>query len=422
MNKNLFSVRLALILFALPVFACGVVSAKMLLSDGLLEQPLVGQLADSMVEDSIEAYRGHVLAADSSGNFSGRVLQFEGNAGGLKVFFVRNGEIEQSTVTDAEGHFEVTDLTAGPYSFVAAGQNGFVAHGTYVTTDAEVAGPPVIAMHTAAIAPTYESITAFVADHAATNGAFVDTTVPVDSLAISGIDGGNRIQITKDGKLVGRVVALAQRTDQSALYGPIVAQLINENQEVREVLVDENGKFTVNDIEPGVYDFVAAGEQGFAAIGLEAVAFPEVTDNRAETPSQNTGYAGTVQDFCCDGCHSQLDVCMTAPVDCGVVYEQIEYAVECCCEEIVYDELIAIDDVGCGCATGCNMGCGGFQDYGGCCGGGGGGSGGLNIGDLVGAALAAWILTEVVDRIDNNVTRQPVVVPPVVVPPPTSPF
>lgn len=426
--------RLAMYVCALPLAVTAVASAHNLIGTGEVTPPLTAELAGEIeTESDIYMQRAHVLVADTAGNFSGRVVQFENNAEGLKVFFVRNGQIEQSTTTDADGHFEVTGLTAGPYSFVASGQNGFVAHGTYVTTDVEVAAEQVISMHTAAVAPTYEPVTSFIAQHPATNAPVIDVDTHVDAMAISELAGGNKIQITKDGQLVGRVVALAHRVDQSVSYASTAAQLINSQQEARDVFIDENGSFTVSDIEPGVYDFVVAGENGFAAVGFEAVAYQEVAAPSI-APVQNASYASAVQDFCCDGCQPQLDVCMTAPVDCGVVYEQIQYADNCCVaeepivieEEIVYEEPIAIDDVGCGCATGCNMGCGGFQDYGSCCGGGGGGGGfgGFDIGGLVGAALGAYVLTEVIDQIDNNdnVIQQPVVVPPVVIPPATSPF
>ena len=437
--------RLAMYVCALPLAITAVASAHNMMGIDEVTPPLTIESGKVVMESDIYMQRAHVLVADTAGNFHGRVVQFENNAEGLKVFFIRNGDIEQSTMTDANGHFEVTDLTAGPYSFVAAGQNGFVAHGTYVTTDAEVASEQVISMHTAAVAPTYEPVTTFIAQHPVTNAPVIDVDSTVDSLEISQLSGGNKIQITKDGQLVGRVVALAHRLDQSISYTTTAAQLIDSNQQARDVFVDANGNFTVSDIQPGVYDFVAAGENGFAAVGFEAVAYQENEEEVAPTLAvQNASYATAVQDFCCNGCQPQLDICMTAPVDCGIVYEQVQFADECCIveeapiieEEIVYEEPIAIDDVGCGCATGCNMGCGGFHDFGGGGGGGGGfggGLGGLDIGGLVGAAIGAFVISEVIDEIDDDddvgggviappTVLPPAVIPPVVTPPPTSPF
>ena len=253
------------------------------------------------------------------------------------------------------------------------------------------------------------------------------------NLAMSSIGGSNRVQINQDGTINGRVVALQQRNDGEFKFVNTSAKMIDSNQVEREVTIAEDGTFVVEGIEPGVYDFVAAGGEGFAAVSFEAVAVAAPST----VPASNASFASTTQDF---GCCPALDVCMTAPIDCGIVYEQVNYATECCetvfVEEapIIHEEIIVSDvpvgDIGCGCAAGCNVGCGGYDDFGGCgggCGGGGGGGfGGGGLGDfggIIGAALGAYVLTEVIDQIDddNGVIRQPVVVPPVIIPPVVSP-
>jgi hypothetical protein len=166
----------------------------------------------------------------------------------------------------------------------------------------------------------------------------------------------------------------------------------------------------VTDLEPGVYDFVAAGPSGFAAVSFQAideevgeigdsvltdsdeipVAIPATAQDviEADIPFDG-GYAdGGIVD---SGYSDSLDVCLTCQQDTGFVSDQIEYAGTDYYEgDMVYDSSpieYASESVGCGAAAGGACGsCGDFSGVsscdscgGGCCGGGGGIFGGRGL-------------------------------------------
>ncbi len=416
MKKQLKVFRIACYVCALPLLATAVAAAHNWMSQ--LDEPVVENL-EMVPSATVDHLRAHVLAADVNGNLHGRIVSLAGeSASNLKVYFVNNGQIEQSTVTDADGTFSVEGLVAGPYSLVAAGANGLVAHGVYITTDAAEMTEQSMSIQTAAVGPEFGTVVEFITDHAVPEGEVLDVA-PANELELSKIDGSNRILLNQEGHVEGRLVSLNARVNEERDYSSMSARLLRGNETIADVSVDADGSFVVEHVEPGIYDLVAAGDQGFAAISFEVVAA-----DAGEVPATNASYTSTALGF-----HRHLDCCLAPPVDCGVVYEQIYYAQECCVEEvliveeeIVYEEPLPIaSDIGYGAAAGCNAGYGG-GDFGACCGGGGGGGGfgfGGDFGGLIGAAIGALILSEVIDQLgdDDGVIRQPVVVPPIIIPP-----
>ena len=174
--------------------------------------------------------------------------------------------------------------------------------------------------------------------------------------------------------LNGRVVSLIK----SELNG-MHAHLLNGKDRIAEVTIAADGSFSVSDLKPGVYDLVALGPDGIAAVSFEAVAHADNVENEAYTALQDMVY-------------DSMDVALAQPMDYGVIggngggmvdnsivyaSNPIEYAGEC---------------VSCGVAAGTSCGgCCNFSNYAssGCCGGGRGfgGFGGLLGGGLTGRRL-----------------------------------
>ena len=186
--------------------------------------------------------------------------------------------------------------------------------------------------------------------------------------------------------------------------------MVRGEERVAETSVDSQGNFTFDDIEPGIYEFVAAGPDGHAAVSFEAV------DVLEEVQIKSVVEGGSLaQDGALPGPdHAPapaLEVPMTNPQDQVILTEQLEHAHYSCQGE--YTSAVIGSDIACGTAAGgC---CGGSGDWGGYssgCGGGGGG-GGFGGGEWAGIAkfaILAWLLSEL-DFDDND----PVV-------PPASPF
>ncbi len=376
-------------LIALPFVATAAASAhKFMAENAAIEAPASTEAISSV----IGVQRIHNVTLNRNGAIEGRIASLTQGVEGisnLKVFLVRDGEIAQETLTDENGTFELANVAEGAYSFVATGENGFAAYGVNVV--ANDGSQSVNVMEAAAVSPRFEAVQKILQGN-------LPTQVTSEILANSSTNaekvvGSNRVQI-KNGKLVGHVVPLLGEVDQ--VKGTYV-HIIQDDKAVAEVQADENGYFQVSDLEPGVYDFVAAGPTGFAAVSFEAIAqdavaeigdsvvvdSEEVPVSIAAEPMAEPSFAEPApiyQDMISTdipfdggmgysdmGAPAQsLDVCMTCQGDAGFVGDQIDYAgTDVYADQgIVYDSApieYASESVGMGGA--CGGSCGGVSDF-----------------------------------------------------------
>lgn len=420
-------------LFALPIVATAAASAHQFLTDNAP----IAEATTSMVSNSglISVQRSHTISLNESGSIEGRVATIDtgSKANGLsdlKVFLVSNGEIQAETVTDVDGLFSLSNIGEGVYSFVATGKSGFAAYGVRVV--ANNGSDTVNQMEAAAVSPQAAVVKQILQKQLPSDIAqeIMDNAVVSDEA--SRVVGSNKVSV-KDGLLVGHVVPML---GEIALVDGTSIFLIQDNEQVAEVTADDTGSFAIEDVEPGVYDFVAAGPTGFAAVSFEAVEGAPVADGVASVVTDSeeipvslepaiapVAYQDIPADIPFDGgmgydsgISNSLDVCMTCQQDAGFVGEQVAYAgdtgyVE---EAPMYDayESSPIEYAGesCGCGAAAGGSCGSASNFSGystcgscntsCCGGGGrlfgggglfGGAGGsrlARIGLLAGVATA----------------------------------
>jgi len=439
MKNKWKTLRMGAMLFALPIVATAAASAHQFLTDNAP----IAEATTSMVSNSglISVQRSHTISLNESGSIEGRVATIDAGSkanglSDLKVFLVSNGEIQAETITDADGLFSLTNIGEGVYSFVATGESGFAAYGVRVV--ANNGSDTVNLMEAAAVSPQAAVVKQILQKQLPSDIAqeIMENAVVSDEAAR--VVGANKVSV-KDGVLIGHVVPML---GEIALVDGTSIFLIQGNEQVAEVSADATGSFAIDDVEPGVYDFVAAGPTGFAAVSFEAVeeaatvaeAASVVTDSEEipvslepaiepvayqDIPADIPYDSGTVSD--------SLDVCLTCQQDAGFVSDQVSYAGD----EMVYDDAYvsspieyAGESVGCGaaaggscgsannfsgystcgsCNTACNTGCSGgrgglFSRLGGGGGGGGlfGGAGGsrlARIGLLAGVATAIAVGT-----------------------------
>ena len=447
--------RMMGLLFALPLIATAVASAQHLAA---ASAPLVSDSVATADADGFTSNRVHAISLNRAGEVEGRIASFAGDNASvegladLKIFFVRDGKIAKETQTSADGTFTVEGLSEGIYSFVATGETGFAAYGVQVVPFDESSKMNV--MEAAAVSPGFSVVKSVLKKNLPSEVANEIIAVSRNE-SVNRVVGTNRVTLN-DGQLVGHVLPMLG--DVSVVEGTQV-HIIQDDQQVAQVEVGEQGNFMVPDLEPGVYDFVAAGPSGFAAVSFQAVEDVEGVDVEAGEISESVladsdeipvaipaaaqgsgtssaipadipfdsgignggfydggGFAdgGFVDGGCADGtCSDSLDVCLTCQQDAGFVEEQIEYAgCDTCGQEVIYDSSpieYASESLGCGCAAGGACGsCGDFTAASSCnsCGGGGGGGllGGLNFRRL--GLLAAGIAIPIAlsggdDDVDN---------------------
>jgi len=378
-KRNKF--QLGLMLVALPFVATAAASAHQWMSS----TTPIG--APEAVTASVSADRLHNITLNSAGGIEGRITNLQ-NADGegladLKVYFVRNGQIAKETVTDSSGTFQIANVTEGAYSFVATGESGFAAYGVNVV--ANDGNGTVNAMEAAAGSPRFDVVKNILENNLPQQIAA--EILEGSSNITDELVGSNRIQL-QNGNLVGNIVPLFG--DISAVEGTQV-HIIQNDKQVARVQADVNGDFSVADLEPGVYDFVAAGPTGIAAVSFQAI--DEIATSIIDTdeipvaiepaaaaaalPFQDIVSA----DIPFTDSSSSLNVCTTCSNDASFVGQQVEYAGTEVSYDTGYDSSSPIqyasEAVSCGGACGASCGsCGDFSQFSSCnsCGGAGGGN------------------------------------------------
>jgi hypothetical protein len=191
---------------------------------------------------------------------------------------------------------------------------------------------------------------------------------------------GSNIVRLNDGQLNGQVASV-ESSRQSV--GGTEVFIIRNNREMARTTADRSGRFTVRGLEPGVYDFIAAGSNGIAAVRFQATDGESVLDQNNQ---DNSIVPVSFRKPVAVASAAALQVCLTCGEDAGVVNEQINYSAEnaVVVDSVPYDATpieYASESVGCGCAVGGSCGsCGSFSGAGvagmGAVGGGYGGIGG----------------------------------------------
>ena len=456
MKNNWLNFRMIALLCALPMIATAVASAQHFAADSA---PLVSDSVAAASTSNLSSNRVHTISLNRAGEIEGRIASLANEAtqndglADLKVFFVRDGEIAKESKTAEDGTFIVDGLQEGIYSFVATGKSGFAAYGVRVVGFQEDSKLNV--MEAAAVSPRF-SVVKSILEKNLPAGIADEIIAASRNEGVDRVIGANRVRLT-DGQLVGQVLPMLG--DVSVVEGTKV-HIIQDDEQVAEVEVSDRGSFMVTDLEPGVYDFVAAGPSGFAAVSFQAVdesvgeigasvladsdeipvAIPAAAQGSgssnaipADIPFDSgysdgglvdSGYSdgGFVDGGYVDGGYSDsLDVCLTCQQDSGFVGDQIEYAgTEYYGDDVIYDSTpieYASDSLGCSSAAGgacgscgaspCNS-CGGRTGRRGLFGRGGGlgllGFGGLGggLGSLAAIGGLAGGIVAIADDNDND--------------------
>ncbi len=399
--KNTFGyARFAFYVLALPLLATAAVSAHQFLLDNTPIKTTGPAVVAGAVSGLTGSFRNHTLNVDADGTVKGRVsvVNRDNSVTGLsslRVCLIQDGQVAHVVDTNSFGQFEFSGVEQGVYSFVATGKDGFAACGVKVAR-----GEGANTMEVAVVNPDFKQVK-----------EIFDATAPANETLTSAaaaqptrVEGNNRVA-TNGGNLVGKLFDFVSGSvsDETKAY------LIRNNQRIAEAAVDAFGQFTFAGDEPGVYEFVAAGPTGFAAVSFEAVA-----DNAQDPQPADVVVEGSVvEEGVVVAPAQQLDVPMTAAGDHVVVNEQLVGACDACTGGTPVVDPYAANAMGADMACGAAAGgcCGAAGNWGGYGGGGGGFGGGGALVGLGRAAILGWILTELFNNIDWDDNEPPPVSP-----------
>ncbi len=398
MNDIFKTLRLGFYVCALPLVATAIVSAHSWVSPSSLDEPeQLETIAASTseigqaVEDVTPAV-SHVLNLDANLGVSGRLL-IQGEAGlhgasGLNVSLNRLGKVSSEAVTGPDGTFRFENAAAGAYTLIASSENCLATFGVYVVAG-EGLVVPANEIQFSVVAACNNPVEVRSALNTDVKASLYNYFPKASELPVT--HASTVVSLKQDGTFNGRVVPLFWNSSESPfdLTGNEV-HLYSREGKAASASVDAQGFFNFGNVAPGSYDFVSNGPHGAAALAIQVQ--PASAAN-AQNASANNQYT--------DGCCFETVLCEPVVVQ----------------ESIIVEEVVAPVDQGC-----VDQGCGQFAGgcCGGCGGGGGGGMGGIGgFGELIGAALGAWLISEAINN-DDGVVNQPVVVPPVVIPPAVS--
>lgn len=279
----------------------------------------LGLQDDAGDERLSETLRSHWITTNKEGNIEGRISAIEPSQSSLvpieqlDVTLLRKGEKVGTASTDNDGQFLLEDVEPGIYTLVAAGQNGFLAYGVHVLPSLEEFdildlesnnGGPLPQLHpdpienkrayyvshfgipadaviqedlqidAAAVPPEFTTLERISQNYlpgaaALTLGKDVDDMKAIEK-SIE-IRKGFQFPLAEDGSFHGRIQPIATEDGKLTKLREMNLFLIQDDLEVARVPVEENGRFKIEDVDPGVYSIVAAGQDGFAALSVELV-------------------------------------------------------------------------------------------------------------------------------------------------------
>ncbi len=261
-----------------------------------------------------------LLARDVEGNLRGQVSLLSTNDAermgieGIKVFIVRGSKVVAEAISDENGEIVLEDVPPGTYAVCGSGGSGFLAFGITVLGRSEVGASEVAPgrevltslasgvkneprdrFDVAVVPPAFRTLRRIMSrflEHDSM-AELVDDEPRFPEAGSLPVAGDLNISLTPDGTLVGRMLPLTNRRDKPARLREMNAFLIQDDEIYARVPVDENGAFTFVDVDPGVYSFAAAGEEGFAAISFRAVAPSASEDATALQSTPTPGYVFT---------------------------------------------------------------------------------------------------------------------------------
>lgn len=289
--------------------------------------------ADADGEGTSNVIRAHWVNLTSTGELIGRISTFTPNAvelqptSGLQVRIVRDGISVGQAETDSDGRFVVGGLSPGVYTLVATGARGFIAYALNLLpaearprdgNASTLRDGPIrlvqleqaerqLKIDSAAVPPTFKTLKAIVRDYydefaegSVKEADFVEAVAADQQAALPGADqaqGAERrrgsrellerpvenardattihhhdVPLLADGSMVGRLYGADQFTGRPRMVQDVNVFIIEDDLIVAQVKVDEFGVFTAKGLAPGPYSLVAAGKDGFGAVGFRLVA------------------------------------------------------------------------------------------------------------------------------------------------------
>ncbi len=295
---------------------------------GLIRPAVHSHVQADDLEKSLRSYRVRLRA---DGRLPGRINIVDPDTGepafarDLTIAFVQHGQVVTEVHPGIDGAFEAEGVAPGVYSLVGHGPEGYIAYGLEVlpaelTVDNRSAiemslvafqeiqqeiqidslaippvdGPTVLQLAREHLPPEVISgSTGGSVSHVEPSMQFANEIYQVNQVVED--DGSepetpdfapqspeppdapsaslrqNKIRLSADGTLTGRMRSLNARTGELVRFRRLNIFLVRDNRVVAQAPVSPLGVFTIPQLGVGRYSFAAAGTEGFAAFSIHTV-------------------------------------------------------------------------------------------------------------------------------------------------------
>lgn len=257
-----------------------------------------------------ERLRSHRVQLAGDGMLRGQLSVIDPNSGqsipisGIVIGLVKERNVYRRVQPLATGKFELPRVSTGIYSFVAAGDDGFIAMGVHVEVREETARETQQGALSTVLVSARQAETKLDIDGLAvppSNFNILKTLVrfylrddflsgrsaisPQSDAADASpaglperleerrlpLDSTNRqhgVRLSADGRLRGRVRRDHPETGQPVRVRGVTVFALQDDQIVSQAAIDASGDFHISGLQPGTYSLAALGTRGFAAFSF----------------------------------------------------------------------------------------------------------------------------------------------------------
>ena len=188
------------------------------------------------------------------------------NAAQTTVRVVRSGRIVQTRQVGQGGIAQISQLSAGPYSVMASGPEGFAAFGAYL------GDPSGSAVSRVGLVPQRDAqlVRSLIRSHLAA-GAAGETAPATKEITRLSAEENAAFEVQADGSVKGQIIRATADGQRIEPIANLFVAFVRDGQVVGEGTSDVNGEFAINGLGAGIHSLAIAGPGGFAALSTEVI-------------------------------------------------------------------------------------------------------------------------------------------------------
>ncbi len=282
--KDITSIlRMAIAIVALPLAATAAAAGYQAMDEDFSTVVLPPEVTSINVATApLAEVRSHAIRLDSEGRVVGRIVAIADEQGStygigqLKVTFSQMGMVVAEGLTDSDGTFAVGGMSTGVYSFIARSDLGLVAFGINVLPAIE--GAEASILEAAAVTSSPSELLGQISKKAVPSQNKINDKIQIIS--------GNHVSL-HNGVMTGNIHSMYK----SGTVANTKIDIRRGGQVVASTMVQPDGSFKVTGLTTGIYEFVASGVNGYAALSFYAVENGQLTQTVSDTKEVRTSTA-----------------------------------------------------------------------------------------------------------------------------------